>query len=122
VKNIKKMLLVLPVLALLGYIFFANKASTEYNDLPSVRGTIESISLGDDPLSGNKSEIVLVDQKGQRMQFSVRTGIGVDVAGKDNLISLKKLKPGDMITVEYIKNRNGTNKVMSIELYSYQAK
>ncbi|MCX5667308.1 MAG: hypothetical protein NTY34_03230 [Candidatus Omnitrophica bacterium] len=115
----KKMLLALSISMLLGYIFFAGEASTAPSDLQTVRGTVESISIGSDPLAGNKSEIVIIDGQGQQMRFTIRTGIGVTISGREKLTSLKNLSAGDIVIMDYIKNRDGTNKAMTIEIYNY---
>jgi hypothetical protein len=118
--DMKKTILILSVCIALCLMFSAVRVFAEYEDLRTIKGKIESILLGGGPLSGNKSEIVVIDEKGQQVRFTVRTGIGVTVSGKDKLTSLKNLVSGDTVSMEYIKNRDGTNKVMSIELFSYQ--
>jgi hypothetical protein len=52
------------------------------------------------------------------MRFTIRTGIGVTVSGKERLATLKSLGAGDVVNLDYIENRDGTYKVMNIELYS----
>jgi hypothetical protein len=53
----KKIFLALSILTIFGYSFFAGEALTAPNDLQTARGTIESLSIGSDPMVGNKSEM-----------------------------------------------------------------
>jgi hypothetical protein len=105
-----------------SFCFAEEKSETVKKKLGEVQtftGRIESILFNSDPMIGNRSQIVLVDREGQEITFVVRTGIGVSAPPADKLGTLKDLKKDDTVIVEYITNKNGINKVMTIELRRY---
>jgi hypothetical protein len=122
--NMKKMILALLAVLCIGTVGFAAKTATTtaanatYSKNPpemqTFTGKVGSLTICTDPYCGNRSEIVVVDAKGNKMTFAVRTGIGVTVLSSDKLGSLKDLMKGDIVTIEYIINKDGTNKAMTI--------
>jgi hypothetical protein len=66
-----------------------------------------------DPINGIKHEMVVAGENG-RMRFLLASGIGV--YGQDwEVLSLKKIKVQDKVTVEYIPAKiGGSNRVISI--------
>ena len=76
------------------------------------KGKVDSIIL---PGSGDevRREIVVIDDQGGKMNFVLTSGIGVYT--KDwEVLSLKKIKPGDRVVVEYTTNKTGMDRAMSI--------
>ena len=81
-------------------------------------GTVVEVLLNNNPMYGNRSEIIAIDSKGQKMNFVANTGIAVlcSSASTSKTYTLKTLKKGDRVTIEYITNKEGLNRVVSIEL------
>jgi hypothetical protein len=77
------------------------------------KGKVDSIILPDS-VRGTRHEIVVIDNRGEKMNFSLTSGIGV--YGPDwEVLSLKKIKSGDQVVVEYTTARkDGINRAMSI--------
>ncbi len=76
------------------------------------KGKVDSIIL---PGSANEArrEIVVTDDQGGKMNFVLTSGIGVYT--KDwEVLSLKKIKPGDRVAVEYTTNKTGMDRAISI--------
>ncbi|HNW39771.1 MAG TPA: hypothetical protein PL125_05090 [Candidatus Omnitrophota bacterium] len=68
------------------------------------KGKVDSIILPD-PVNGVKHQIVVNGDSG-RMKFFLTSGIGV--FNKDlEVLSLKKIQPGDKVTVEYTPAKGG---------------
>jgi hypothetical protein len=124
--NMKKILLVLFTFVFVSSFCFAEEASTTVKKtgskpatIQTFTGKVESLVIGSDPMIGNRSEIVLVDGKGQKMTFAVRSGIGVYSASSERLLTLNDIKVKDTVVVEYLTDRDGINKVQTIELRRY---
>jgi tetratricopeptide (TPR) repeat protein len=80
-------------------------------------GTVAEILFNSDPTYGNRSEIMAIDDKGQKISFIVRTGLSISSSSNsEKTYTLKTLKKGDNVTIEYTTNREGLNKVMTIKL------
>jgi len=76
-------------------------------------GKVESISLADST-KGIKSEIVVVDEKGQKLTFTVRTT--ATIADKDGKsITLGKIAKDNKVVIEYTTKKD-TNRAKSIKL------
>jgi hypothetical protein len=93
-----------------------SKTINKPDELKTFEGKVDSLSICKDVLCGNMSEIVVVDADGQKMTFAVRNGIGVAVSGKNRLVTLKDIKDGEEVILEYITSKVGAKKVMTIEL------
>jgi hypothetical protein len=63
-----------------------------------------------------KQEMIVTNDKGERMSFLLTSGIGVYSPGWE-VLNLKKIKPGDKVLVEYATNKKGdANRAISIML------
>jgi hypothetical protein len=92
------------------------KISTVPQETKTISGEVVSIKISSAIGVGNKSEIVIRDEDGKKIEFIVRTGIGVTVSGTDKLISLKNIKVGEMVIMDYMILSTGEKKVLSIDL------
>jgi hypothetical protein len=78
-------------------------------------GRIDSIiAPGGD--TGSKYTIAVVNNKGDKMDFTFVPGLITIRDFKKNILKLKDIKAGDDVTIEYILMKNGENRVMSITL------
>ena len=77
------------------------------------KGKVDSIILPD-PVNGIKREIVVIGDQGGVVHFLLTSGLAV--YGHDlEVLSLKKIKPGDERTVEYTTSKRGdTDRAISI--------
>ena len=124
--DMKKIFLVLFAVVFLGTFCLAEEPSTppskttsSLGETKTFTGKIESVSICSKTSCGNQSEIVAVDAKGQKITFVVRSGIAVTVGIGERLFTLKELKKGSNVIIEYITNKNGINKAINIELTRY---
>ena len=86
----------------------AMKAAMAFN------GKIESLSVAD-LLKGTKSEIVVVDDSGKKMNFWVKPTTTIYDANLQPL-TLDKVKADDKAMVKYEVNKEGLNETQSISL------
>lgn len=119
----KKLLFVLLIMASVTSFCFAQEEPTGVSktgkgpaEVQTFIGIIDSVTIGTDPMGGNKSEIVVKDNKGQKVTFVVRSGIGVAIASSDRLESLKDLNKDDLVIIEYIINKDGSKKAITVTL------
>jgi hypothetical protein len=119
----KKIFLALFTVAVINSFCFAEempevmRVASKLEETQVFTGTIKEILLNNNPMYGNRSEIIVVDNKGQKMTFIVRTGIAVfSSSGSEKTYTLKALRKGDMVTIEYVTNKEGLHRVMTIEL------
>lgn len=79
------------------------------------KGQVESIILPD-PVLGINHEIVVTNDKGNKMKFFLISGIGV--YGPDwEVLNIKKIKLGDTVLVEYTTNKKGNvNRAISVTI------
>jgi hypothetical protein len=111
----KKLVPLSLAVVLVSCLLFVTGASAKVAETQTFKGMVESVSLASDVKSGNISEITAVDSKGQKMIFAVRSGIGIEVSGRDRLATLKSLDIGDKVIIEYTMTKEGVNKVTAIE-------
>jgi hypothetical protein len=115
----KKILLLLFVLLSTYSYGFADTQTFRQEIIQSqaFKGQVESIILPD-PSQGIKHKIVVINSQGQRMNFVLTSGISVyDQAWEP--FTLKRIKPGDKVLVEYaISKKDGSNRVISIMVMS----
>jgi len=77
------------------------------------KGQVESIILPD-PINSIKREIVVINSQGQKMSFVLTSGIGVYGPAWE-VLSLKKIKPGNKVLVEYTTTKKDDfNRAISI--------
>jgi len=77
------------------------------------KGRVDSIVLPDS-INGPKHEIVVINDLGQTMSFILTSGIGVYGSAWE-VLSLKKIKIGDKVLVEYAATKkDGLNRAISI--------
>jgi tetratricopeptide (TPR) repeat protein len=92
-------------------------ADVNKGEIQTFTGTIAEILFNNDPMHGNRSEIIAIDDKGQKTSFIVRTGISVSsTSGGEKTYILKTLRKGDMVTIDYTTNREGLHRAMTIKL------
>jgi hypothetical protein len=112
------------------YIFAADTTSTivdipvsavpvsNPNQTPAITktliGIVDSVAIGD-AAKGIKSELVVVDDNGQTVNFVVKNGTPVtDKYGKS--VTLSDVQKNSKVTVEYTTKTSGTNKAQFIKL------
>lgn len=77
-------------------------------------GIVDSVAIGD-AAKGIKSELVVVDDNGQTVNFVVKNGTPVtDKYGKS--VTLSDVQKNSKVTVEYTTKTSGTNKAQFIKL------
>ena len=79
------------------------------------KGKVDSFVLSDS-VNNIKREVVVINSRGQRMNFVLTSGISVyDQALQP--FTLKRIKPGDKVLVEYtISKKDGSNRAISITI------
>lgn len=113
----KKVLLAVCAFLFVSSLCFAQASSTQpaqtsqaTDETKSVTGKVESISLGD-TAKKTKSQIVVVDDKGQKMTFAVNNNIATyDKNGKATTLST--IAQGNKVAI----TKNDKNKVDSIKI------
>jgi len=117
----RKTLFILAILVSGAIVTFAQKeepitvsAVTKVNEIKSVTGKVESVTLAD--LSkGIKSEIVISDDNGQKYAFLVKSTTTI-YATDWKAISLEKINKGDSARIKYSTTKEGVNEAVSINL------
>ena len=64
--------------------------------------------------TGSRYAISVINDKGVKVDFTFVPGLIMILDFKKNILKLKDLKPQDEVKVEYLLQKNGENKVMSI--------
>src|SRR4030042_3145783 len=114
-----KNILLLLIAVFISCYFFSGKASAKLDEMQTVKGEVDSVLIGADPMRGNISEITITSENGQKLSFEVRTGIGITVGTSAKVITLNKLKKGTTVIINYITTKANVKKAMAIELYGY---
>lgn len=109
---ISKMLLFV-LITVLVYSYGFAKEQVGVLDAKIFKGRVESIVLPSSS-DGTKQEIVVVGEQGGRMSFLLTSGMGVYNSNWE-VLSLKKIKPGDKVAVEYTTTKY-TDRAISITL------
>ncbi len=117
----KKMFFALLVVTLASSLCFAQQPSApvaKAAPAPVVTktlvGTVDAVLIGD-AVKGVKSQIAIVDDKGQKMSLTVKSGTPIN-AKDGKKLTLSEVKKGNKVVVEYTINRAGTHKAQSIKL------
>ena len=80
----------------------------------TLTGKVDLVSIGD-ATKGTNSEIVVVDESGQKLSFLVKSGTPItDKDGKT--LTLSNIMKDNKVIVEYATNKMGTHKAQSIKL------
>jgi hypothetical protein len=116
----KKILFALFAVAFVSSLCFAqqptapvSQAAPKPVETKTFTGKVESVSLADST-KGTKSEIVAVDEKGQKLTFVVRTTATInDKDGKS--ITLGKIAKDIKVVIEYTTKKD-TNRAKSIKV------
>jgi len=116
----KKILLALLAFTFASSFCFAQQVSAPVSQVApkpvetkTFTGKVESVSLADST-KGIKSEIVAVDEKGQKLTFAVRTTATItDKDGKS--ITLGKIAKDNKVVIEYTTKKD-TNRAKSIKV------
>lgn len=89
----------------------------------TVTGTVESISLGD-PANNIKPEIVIVDEKGQKVNLEIKTNTAIYTkictglrSDDGGIICLANVMVGDKVSAEYMTTKSDANKVLSMTVF-----
>jgi hypothetical protein len=77
-------------------------------------GKLDSISQPD-TVQGIKSEITVIDDKGEKKTFSLIPSLSI-TDNNGQIIPIKNLRPGDKLVVEYTISKAGVNRALSIAL------
>jgi hypothetical protein len=117
----KKILFAVLALTFVSSLCFAQQASAPVTtstpapvETKTLSGKVDSLTIGD-ATSKMKSELVVVDDNGQKLSFVVKSG--TPVTDKDaKTIALSDLKKDSKVTVGYTTKASGTNKAQSIKL------
>lgn len=92
----------------------AKQAAQAPAEIKNFMGKIDSVSLGD-AMNGNKPEIVVINDNGQKISFRVKAG--TPITAKDGkALAFSDLKKDNKVAVEYTVNNAGTYKAQSIIL------
>ena len=118
----KKILLALIVVTFASSLCFAQQPTASVSQTASksvvtktFKGKVDSVSIGD-PTKKIPSKIVVVDDKGQKLSFTVRTTT-TDITDKGGkATTLGKMAKDDKVAIEYITTQKGTNKAKSIKV------
>ncbi|MGA2775782.1 MAG: hypothetical protein ABSE81_06980 [Candidatus Omnitrophota bacterium] len=117
----KKTLLVVLAFTFVSSLCFAqqptapvSQAAPKSVETKSFVGKIDTIILAD-AVKGTHSAIAVVDEKGQKMNFTVK--ISTVISAKDGKkLTFSELKKDNKVIVEYITTEKGTNRAQSIKL------
>ena len=117
----KKTLFVLLAVASVSSLCFAQQPAapvTKTVPTPVVvkafTGKVDSVSIGD-PAKKISSKIVVIDDQGQKLSFTVKTT--TDITVKDGkAITLGSIAKDNKVAIEYTTSQKGTNKAKSIKV------
>jgi hypothetical protein len=117
----KKILLAVLAITFVSSLCFAQEATaptTKVAPTPvetkTFTGKVDSVSLAD-ATKGTKSEIVVLADNGQKLNFVVKAGTPItDKDGK--AVALSDIKKDNKVTVEYTMGKMGAHKAQSIKL------
>ena len=94
-------------------ISFAQQSPTSAVVLKTCKGKIESISVTN-PRNGTPAEITVLDEKGQKIKFVVKSGTSISDED-DKTPSLDKIGKEDNVIIEYRTTKKGINVAESIK-------
>jgi len=80
----------------------------------TIIGEVDAVSTGD-VTKGTKPEILVISEDGQKLSLFVKAGTPI-VAKDAKIITLKEIKKGDKVSVEYITKQSGVHRAESIKL------
>jgi len=117
----KKILFAVLAITLVSSLCFAQQATAPTTKAASITtetktftGKADSVSLGD-AAKGTKSEIIVMADNGQKMNFVVKAG--TPITTKDGkAITLTDIKKDNKVSVEYTMSKMGAHKAQSIKL------
>lgn len=117
----KKIFITLSILIFMGSWCFAQQPITPTKVTPKVvvetktlTGKVESVTLAD-AVKGTKSEIVVVDDKGNKSTFLVQSTTTIyDTDWKTT--TLDKISKDERVRVRYLTTKEGVNETTSIRL------
>lgn len=117
----KKILLALLMLTFISSFCFAQqpvspitKTNPVTVETKTLTGKVELVSLVD-PVKGTKSEIVVVDEKGQKTTFLVKTTTTLYDADYKTT-TLDKITKDQTVKVKYTTTKDGVNEAISIRV------
>jgi len=117
----KRVFFILAILVSGTIVSFAQKeepitvsAVTKASEIETVTGKVESVTLADSS-KGIKSEIVIIDENGQKYIFLVKFTTTI-YATDWKAISLEKINKGDSAKIKYSTTKEGVNEAVSINL------
>jgi hypothetical protein len=80
----------------------------------TITASVDSVSLGD-AAAKTKSEITVVDAKGQKLTFAVKDSTAIS-AKDGKTTTLDTIVKGTKVTIEYSTSAKGKNKAKSIKV------
>lgn len=121
----KKIFFALIAVAFIGSLCFAQQSTMPISqpastpkETKTLTGKVDSVSIAD-PKQKIPSEIVVVDDKGQKLSFRVR--ISTTIFDKDgNAITLNKIAKDSKVVIEYTVGQRGTIKAESIKVVKHE--
>lgn len=115
----RNILLALIMLTVVSSLCFAQqpvspitKTNPATVETKTLTGKVESVSLAD-PVKGTKSEIVVVDEKGQKTTFLVKTTTTLYDADYKTT-ALDKITKDQTVKVKYTTTKDGVDEASSI--------
>ena len=117
----KKILFALLAVAFVSSLCFAQQSTAPVTKtvptpivIKTFTGKVDSVSIGN-PTKKIPSKIVVVDDKGQKLSFTVRTT--TDITVKDGkTITLGNIAKDNKVAIEYTTTQKGTNRAKSIKV------
>jgi len=97
----------------LSAVCFAQQPLNSTIVLRICKGKIESTSVAN-PKNGTPAEIMVLDDKGQRIKFVVKPGVSISDED-DKIPSLDKIGKEDNVIIEYSTTQDGSNVAQSIK-------
>jgi ABC-type oligopeptide transport system substrate-binding subunit len=124
VKNMKNLLFALLAVTFVISLCFAQPAAQPTAvaskpvekpvEIKTFTGKVDSVVIGD-IAKKTVSEIVALDEKGQKLSFVVRPSTSI-LAKDGKAVTLNEIKKDNKVTIEYTTSAAGTNKAKSIQL------
>jgi outer membrane lipoprotein-sorting protein len=117
----KKIIFALLAVAFVSSLCFAqqptapvSQAAPKQFEIKTFTGKVDSVLISD-PTKGIPSQIVVVDNKGQELTFTVR--ITTTITDKDGAATtLDNIEKDNKVVIEYTTNQTGINRAKSVKV------
>jgi nitrous oxide reductase accessory protein NosL len=115
----KKILFAILAVSFVSSLCFAQQAKAPVAQSAPVEtktftGKVESVTIGD-LTKGVKPEIVVVDESGQKLNFSIKS-YTTFTAPDGKALTLNELKNDNKVTITYTTNQAGMHKAESVKV------